>query len=284
VSSRGVAAQIDCTNYGMTVLAGSSVGGIVLHLLAMVGDRCVRFHAAGIARELFASGSTAVLSVRIRACLIERLVRYVRQPSKHAITATRPDTQSLAAILDRGDILLSEGSTRAAALIKRITRSHWSHVSMYVGALDDGTDPRCIVEADIAEGVRSIRLSEVDALRVRVLRPTHLNNTERSRVAEWVIGRIGSEYDLPYAWALAQDLLHLRRWKRLRCSSPMDDNSTTRFICCTLLAHAFAVIGYPVVPRAMPVSAAATGDYRSLIPGDFEHATIFEVFQPQSRG
>ena len=37
---------------GSLILARFSVGRILLHLLAMVGDRCIRFHAAGIIREL----------------------------------------------------------------------------------------------------------------------------------------------------------------------------------------------------------------------------------------
>src|SRR5205807_6878642 len=63
--------------------------------------------------------------------------------------ATTTDPESLSAVLRNGDVLLTEGNTRAAALIKRITRSPWCHVSMYVGPLEEGPDPRCIVEADI---------------------------------------------------------------------------------------------------------------------------------------
>jgi hypothetical protein len=33
-------------------LAASRGGRILLHMLAMLGDRCVRFHLAGIRREL----------------------------------------------------------------------------------------------------------------------------------------------------------------------------------------------------------------------------------------
>jgi hypothetical protein len=36
----------------IATVARFSVGRIVLHLLAMVGDRCVRFHVAGMTREL----------------------------------------------------------------------------------------------------------------------------------------------------------------------------------------------------------------------------------------
>ena len=41
----------------MTTLARFRVGRILLHLRAMLGDRCVRFHVAGIIRELPCLGS-----------------------------------------------------------------------------------------------------------------------------------------------------------------------------------------------------------------------------------
>jgi hypothetical protein len=36
----------------MMTLTHFGLGRILLHLLAMAGDRCVRFHVAGIVREL----------------------------------------------------------------------------------------------------------------------------------------------------------------------------------------------------------------------------------------
>jgi hypothetical protein len=36
----------------MLTLARFRVGRVLLHLLAMLGDRCVRFHLTGIIREL----------------------------------------------------------------------------------------------------------------------------------------------------------------------------------------------------------------------------------------
>ena len=36
----------------MLTLARFRLGRVLLHLLAMLGDRCVRFHVAGILRDL----------------------------------------------------------------------------------------------------------------------------------------------------------------------------------------------------------------------------------------
>ena len=263
----------------MVTLANSGVGRILLHLRAMLGDRCVRFHVAGIIRELPWFAAALALLAGTRTRLTGALVLYLAKPIKHYSPAITADPQSLAAILDPGDVLLTDGNTRVAALVKRITRSTWSHVSMYVGPLEEGPDPPCIVEADVAAGVRSIRLSELNALHVRVLRPIGLNDMKRRRLADWVVNRIGGEYDLAHAWALGRNLLRQRLPTRLRSLPNTMAKSATRFICCSLLAHAFALVGYPILPVQMGVSSSGV-DQRNLTPGDFERASVFKVIWP----
>ena len=89
----------------MTILARVSVGRILLHLLAMLGDRCVCFHVAAIVRELPWVATTLTLLTRMRIGLVGTLVRYLAEPIKPHSSATTVDPQSLAAMLDRGDIL-----------------------------------------------------------------------------------------------------------------------------------------------------------------------------------
>jgi hypothetical protein len=50
----------------MTTLAQFGCGRILLHLLAMLGDRCVRFHFAGIVRELPSVAAALTLFARLR--------------------------------------------------------------------------------------------------------------------------------------------------------------------------------------------------------------------------
>jgi hypothetical protein len=52
---------------------------------------------------------------------------------------------------------------------------------------------------------------------------------------------------------------------------------TRRFICSSLLAQAFLLVGYPIIPTRHAISNAASGDLRHLTPSDFENASIFEV-------
>lgn len=186
---------------------------------------------------------------------------YLTQPIKQHRPAGTADLHTLSGSLLPGDVLLTDGNTRAAALVRRVTRSSWAHVSMYVGPLEEGPDPRCIVEADVAAGVRAVRLSELNGLHVRVLRPRGLNEMDRRRVTGWVVSRIGDAYDLAHAWLLGTKLLRLPL-------APIN-LSATRFICSSLLVQAFVLIGYAIAP-----------DHRYVTPGDFESAPVFEVVKP----
>jgi hypothetical protein len=215
----------------------------------------------------------------LRGILFQLLAAFLTRPVKRhdPATATATDPASLSAVLRNGDVLLTEGNTRAAALVKRLTRSAWSHVSIYVGPLEEGPDPPCIVEADISAGVRSIRLTELDAVSIRVLRPIGLDDAQRCRLAKWVVSRIGDEYDIGHAWALARRYLPAPPKAALPPAPAGIAESATRFICSTLLAHAFALVGYPIPPSRPPVAAASKADHRYVIPSDFESASGFEV-------
>ena len=216
-------------------------------------------------------------SARNRA--MNALALYLAKPLDEFSTLTSADRRALAAVLRRGDVLLSAGNTRCAELVKRLTQSTWSHVSMYVGPMEDEPDPLCVVEADIVHGVRQIRLSQVDAHRICVLRPVGFDDTERARLAESVLRHVGSEYDLAHAWSLARSLLLRRWWAGLRSLPTTMRLGTRRFICSTLIAQAFAVIGYSILPGG--ALAVERGRYHTLlVPADFERASMFAVVWP----
>jgi uncharacterized protein YycO len=202
--------------------------------------------------------STGSLLARLGARLIGALARYLAEPvSRPAATA---DLLALSALLRPGDVLLTEGNTRAAVLVRRVTRSPWAHVSIYVGPLEAGDDSRCIVEADVSAGVRAVPLSEFKGQQARIVRPLGLNETDRQRLADWLVGHIGAPYDFAHAWALG------RRFLKLPARRTMVRDAK-RFICSSLLVQAFLVVGHPI----------ATSQARYVVPRDFESAAGFEV-------
>ena len=216
-----------------------------------------------------------------RTRVIRALALYLAKPVDEFSALATVDRQALAAVLRRGDVLLCAGNTRCAELVKRLTRSTWSHVAMYVGPLENRPDPLCIVEADIADGVRAIRLSDLDARRVSVLRPLRLDDIERARLAESVVRHIGSEYDLAHACLLACSLLVRRWWARLRSVPTTLRCSATRFICSSLIAQAFALIGYSILPAGATLGERTEHD-NALVPADFERASLFAIVWPSN--
>jgi len=231
-----------------------------------------------------ASSSKAIAAIslmveRAAASAMRTLARYLARPLGEFSTITSADRLALAAVLRPGDVLLCSGSTRCAALVKRLTRSTWSHVSMYVGPLQDEHDPLCVVEAHIADGVRAIRLSDVDARRICVLRPMGLGDVDRGRLVASVLRHLGSEYDLAQAWMLARGLLVHRWCARLQSFPTTMGRTATRFICSTLIGHAFAVVGHSIVPAGETVSDSPAG-WNSLVPADFEVASVFAIVWP----
>ncbi len=217
---------------------------------------------------------------RLRARLLAALEIFLAQPVKRYSSAITTNPESLSSVLRDGDVLLTEGNTRVAGLVKCLTRSPWSHVSMYVSPLGEGPDPRCIVEADIAAGVRAIRLSDLQGLNVRVLRPIGLSDAARGRLAEWIVGQIGVEYDLDLAWALTRRFLPLRRKVVFPHAPAGIAEGATRFICSTLVANAFALVGYSIQPVHAAGTAVSSADHRHVVPSDFEGASVFEVVSP----
>ena len=72
----------------MAILALYGGGRILLHLLAMMGDGCFRFHAEGILRELSPLATAATLLARTPARLASALALYFGKRANSPISAT----------------------------------------------------------------------------------------------------------------------------------------------------------------------------------------------------
>jgi hypothetical protein len=121
-------------------------------------------------------------------------------------------------------------------------------------------------------------LSDLDACCICVLRPVGLDDTERVGLAESVLRHLGSEYDLSHALLLARSLFVRRWWTRLRSVPTTMGRNATRFICSSLIAHAFALIGHSIIPAG--TATGREGHHYSLVPADFERASLFATVWP----
>jgi len=208
------------------------------------------------------------------------------------------DALLVAEALIPGDVLLVEGNTRMSAAIKYLTQSMWSHAALYVGPRPElpsfRGEPATLIEADVLEGIRAVPLSCYVNFRVRICRPVNLTTRDRERLLQYVIQRLGHQYDLKNVFDLARYLLRFPMPARLRrrmiaCGS----GDPTRAICSTLIAQAFGAVRYPILPiitRKRDGNPGRADHVRELwrirhyslyAPRDFDISPFFEVVKPR---
>jgi len=208
------------------------------------------------------------------------------------------DARLLAETLAPGDVLLVEGNTRMSAVIKYLTQSTWTHASLYVGERPElppfNGEAVTLIEGDVLEGIRAVPLSCYGNFRVRICRPVNLTAADCERVIQYVIQRLGYQYDLKNVLDLARYLLPVPVPARLRRRLiAFGSGDPTRAICSTLIAQAFGAVRYPILPiisrkhdgnpgRADQVRELWRIRHHSLyVPRDFDISPFFEVVKPR---
>ena len=226
------------------------------------------------------------------------------------------DLKSLKSHIRKGDVVLVEGEQRVSEVIKYLTQSSWSHSAVYIGdelwrrnpamrhvlAAEFGADAQhLVVEALVEEGVVASPLSKYIDFNIRVCRPYNLRKNDLDTILDDVISQIGYRYDI-------QNLIDLARYflpvslvpRRLRRTAlEVGSGLPTQVICSSMLARAFAAVGYPILPEVVttdetddqgwldwlarrPLSPAALfrrSKFTLTTPRDFDLSPYFEVIK-----
>lgn len=199
------------------------------------------------------------------------------------------------------DVLLIEGRSRIAEVIKLITQSSWSHSALYLGRLFDIRDPKLrarveahfegdpeeqlVLEAMLGEGTVVRPLSMYKNDHVRICRPDGLAADDAQRVLGHAIKKLGTDYDLRQVLDLARFMFPWyilpRRWR----SSLFEHNAgdATRTVCSTLLAEAFNEVDFPILPfidRGLDGSLCLFKRNPKLFaPRDFDYSPYFRIIK-----
>ncbi|RVU32584.1 YiiX/YebB-like N1pC/P60 family cysteine hydrolase [Neptunomonas marina] len=224
---------------------------------------------------------------RVGGCLAD----YLSKPREANLQLATSSPDSLSAALKKGDVLLVEGTSRVSSVIKYLTQSTWSHAALYVGDCAEtcNGETRCLVEADLNDGVRSVPLSMYSDQHTRICRPVGLSASEIDEVVCYAMDRLGDTYDRKNIVDLARYLLPLPplpgRWRRSFLQ--LGSGDPTQAICSSLIAQAFQSVHYPILPAAYAVSRDS-GQMRRLFsrhpslytPRDFDVSPYFKVIKP----
>jgi hypothetical protein len=232
---------------------------------------------------------------KITALLVRYLTGKVRNYEPFAISTP----ESLASVLQVGDVILVEGNQRFSTAVKYLTQSTWSHAAIYVGqgnGLDLLTpETPSIIEADLRNGVIAVPLSKYAEFNTRICRPIGLDADERQKVAQFMVDSIGMNYDLKNVIDLARYLIPTppipNRWRRSMLA--LGSGDPTRVICSTRIAQAFQSVGYPILPRVELLKDKECASCRETVreilhirhhslftPRDFDVSPFFAIIKP----
>jgi len=194
----------------------------------------------------------------------------------------------LRAVLEPGDVLLIEGNTRISSVIKYVTQSTWSHAAVYLGnsapcapEISDGV----LLEADIEHGVVTVPLSKYVWHNTRICRAIGLSEQHRNRLLSILCSQIGHRYDLRNIFDLLRYFFPLmpvpERFRRRMFAFGSSD--PTRAICSSMIAQAFQLLGYPILPEHGPADGPhvlVKRHYTHFVPRDFDLSPYFRVVKP----
>jgi hypothetical protein len=232
------------------------------------------------------------------------LVRYLTTELPSYQRRVPNDLDRLRAELRPGDVVLVEGKSRVSRIIMTLTQSSWSHSAMYIGdallrwggpqaqlALASyGQEARHLVlESDMAEGVRVRPMATYADYNLRICRPQEIKEEEIERVLTEMLRHLGVRYDQRNILDLGRYLtpFHLLPAKWRRRPLYLGSSSSREVICSALIAKAFYLVGYPVMPL---VEGQGTGGRRRVIarhpsyimPRDFDLSPYFQVLKFQA--
>ena len=233
--------------------------------------------------------------------ICSRLAQFLSRPRDIDIQITTNSPEDLSVTLQKGDVLLVEGTSRISAAIKYLTQSTWSHSALYIGdtlgKTDENGEPLELIEADINEGVRAIPLSRYYRMHTRICRPSGLSAKNLNSVLNYVISRLGHQYDMKNIFDMARYLIPTppvpQRYRRRLLAFGSGD--PTQAICSSLIALAFQEVKYPILPDIPDLKDSEKIDaacvkcrkeiyhirHHSLFtPRDFDISPFFQIVKP----
>jgi hypothetical protein len=200
-----------------------------------------------------------------------------------------------------GDVLLVEGRSNVAEIIKSITQSIWTHTFLYLGRLHDIDDPmlrdhiqkyrhcspdeQLIIEAILGQGIIVSSIDKYAGEHLRICRPRGITRSDSQAVIEFSINDLGKDYNVRQIMDLARFMFPYwflpKRWR----STLFEHNpgSPTRTVCSTMIAEAFSKVRFPIIPvihQDEEGSLKLTRSNTKLItPRDFDYSPYFDVIK-----
>ena len=202
----------------------------------------------------------------VRRRVVGVLRRHLTKPLRSYEQRIPNNLANLKEQLRPGDVILVEGDQRVSQVIRYLTQSSWSHSAFYIGdelrrfkpqladtlLAEHGAEARhLIIEATVEDGVACVPVAKYINYNLRVCRARGLRRPDLDHILTEVTGQLGRGYNVRHIFELGRYFFPVslipRRFRRAALN--YGGETTRRVICTTMLARAFAHVGYPIVPR-----------------------------------
>ncbi|WP_196138107.1 YiiX/YebB-like N1pC/P60 family cysteine hydrolase [Aliikangiella sp. G2MR2-5] len=232
--------------------------------------------------------------MRIKSKL-ESWLNYERPPARFPIC----DFGKLSYGVRPGDVVLVEGRSRVANVIRVITQSRWSHSALYVGRIHDirdesrrnqllehfnaTPDQQLLIEGILGKGMIVTPLTDYAKDNLRICRPSSLSASDAQAVINYTIDRLGVGYDVRQLFDLARFIFPWRILPRKWRSSLFTRNPDilTKTVCSSLIAEAFYSVQYPILPLFRRIGKDGVEliprNTRLYTPADFDYSPYFDI-------
>ncbi|MDG1205210.1 MAG: hypothetical protein P8N51_07550 [Pseudomonadales bacterium] len=203
------------------------------------------------------------------------------------------------------DVILVEGRSRISDVIRMTTQSPWTHAALYIGRIHDVEDPdlreiirhhykgeptdRLMIESQLGQGTVVNKIDIYKPEHLRICRPARLGTKDSHQVIRYAVSRLGVDYDVRQIFDLARFMFPWsflpRRWR----SSLFQHNAgrSTRTVCSTMIAEAFAFVQFPILPLVKLPSENGISEKMQLFrrnpklctPSDFDYSPYFKIIK-----
>ncbi len=140
----------------------------------------------------------------------------------------------------------------------------------------------CCSKLEVDTGVTTSPLSKYLHYNKRICRPVGLDDASKQKVIDYVLKRVGMQYDSRRIVDLARFLFPyppVPVWFRRRLLA-IGAGDPTRAICSTLIADAFESIHYPILPESVSINGRSYG-VAPYVQSEIDHIRKHGLFTPR---
>ena len=133
-----------------------------------------------------------------------------------------------------GDIICVKGTSLISKLIKRATKSEYSHCAIVIS-----TEPCQIVEIDYKY---HLKINAIHYTYYDVFRCENISNTQLDTIKNYLMSSLGAQYDF---------LQLFTQWLNILVKAFPIVNSPIRFLCSEVIDRAYQKAGRDLAPEAV---------------------------------